>query len=748
MKREDLLKEIDGLRRRVAVLEDLQVRFKKTEQELRESEEAFRSLFENSADAILLTDPDGTVIKANPAACRTLQRTEQEICKIGRDGVVDLADPGLQPALEERARTGFFRGELNLKRKDGTIFPAEVSSSFFKSRAGDLRTCVIFRDLSEHKKAEAALKESVALLEEAQRVARIGNWSHDLQKNKVTWSDELYRIFGIEKPEFGGKYESFVGLIHPDDRQLVLQTNARARNEGTSFDFEYRIILSGGQVKTMREVGYADRSEDGRVIRLFGTAQDITDRKRMEQHLRNSEASLRDLYENAPNAYFSVGTDGVVKRCNKAAEALLGYPREVIEGKRVLDLYVDGPAGKEKAAKAFRKFVSGEPVTGEELQMQGADGSPVWVSLSVNALRDAAGRVLESRSVVVDINDRKKAEELVRQTTYELGVRVNELNCLLGISKVVDRPGVPMDEILQGIVDLIPSAWQYPEITYARMILEDQEFKTENFSDTSWKQSADIIVRGKPIGSLEVGYLEERLKSDEGIFRKDERSLIDAIAGRSGRIIERMRMETALRESEAKFRLLHETMRDAFVIVDMAGRIQDTNQAYQEMLGYSEEELRNLTYIDLTPEKWHALESSIVQEQILLKGHSEVYQKEYRKKDGTVFPIELRTFLIKDKTDQPALMWATVRDITQRKRLEAEKENLLKDLTEALAQVKKLSGFLPICASCKKIRDDQGYWQQIEEYIREHSEAEFSHSVCPDCAKKLYPEFFKNDSNR
>ncbi len=76
---------------------------------------------------------------------------------------------------------------------------------------------------------------------------------------------------------------------------------------------------------------------------------------------------------------------------------------------------------------------------------------------------------------------------------------------------------------------------------------------------------------------------------------------------------------------------------------------------------------------------------------------------------------------------------------------EKEKENLILELTEALSEVKKLSGMLPICASCKKIRDDKGYWNQIESYIGDHSEAEFSHGICPDCAKKLYPEFYKGD---
>jgi PAS domain S-box-containing protein len=136
-------------------------------------------------------------------------------------------------------------------------------------------------------------------------------------------------------------------------------------------------------------------------------------------------------------------------------------------------------------------------------------------------------------------------------------------------------------------------------------------------------------------------------------------------------ITERKKAEYALRESEKKYRHLHESMTEAFVIVDMKGRIQESNHAYQSMLGYSEEELCHLTYSDITPEKWHALEKSIIEDQILLQGRAPIYEKEYQRKDGSVFPVELSTFLIRDEAGNPLSMWAIVHDITERKRAEA-----------------------------------------------------------------------------
>ena len=134
-------------------------------------------------------------------------------------------------------------------------------------------------------------------------------------------------------------------------------------------------------------------------------------------------------------------------------------------------------------------------------------------------------------------------------------------------------------------------------------------------------------------------------------------------------ITERKRSEESLQISESKY-LLHNTMIDAFVSVDMDGRITGFNESYRKMLGYEPDELYALTYTDLTPTKWHTFEGKIVNEKILPKGYSDIYEKEYRKKDGTVFPVELRTFLLRDEAGNPIGMWAIVRDITERKRTE------------------------------------------------------------------------------
>jgi PAS domain S-box-containing protein len=137
-------------------------------------------------------------------------------------------------------------------------------------------------------------------------------------------------------------------------------------------------------------------------------------------------------------------------------------------------------------------------------------------------------------------------------------------------------------------------------------------------------------------------------------------------------ITERKHAEDALRQSELKYRNLYESMMDAYARVDMRRVILECNSAFENMLQYTEEELRRIDYQKLTPEKWHALEQRGFETQVLTRGYSDIYEKEYIRKDGTVFPVEMRVFLLRDSSGNPQGMWAIVRDITERKRKEEE----------------------------------------------------------------------------
>lgn len=172
-------------------------------------------------------------------------------------------------------------------------------------------------------------------------------------------------------------------------------------------------------------------------------------------------------------------------------------------------------------------------------------------------------------------------------------------------------------------------------------------------------------------------------------------------------------------------------------IADMEGNFKRVNSAWSEVLGYRMEELNGRRFLDMVhPDD---MDATIAAMSELSKGNPvRGFINRYRKSDGTYRAIEWHSIPSRD-----SLIFAVALDVTERKQLEDERERLIAELQEALARVKTLSGLLPICAWCKKIRDDKGYWNQLEQYISHYSEAEFTHGVCPECVKKIQKEELK-----
>lgn len=210
-------------------------------------------------------------------------------------------------------------------------------------------------------------------------------------------------------------------------------------------------------------------------------------------------------------------------------------------------------------------------------------------------------------------------------------------------------------------------------------------------------------------------------------------------------IEERKKIEKVLRQSESRINAIVNAAADAIITIKEMCIIQSANPAVEELFGYTPLELMGQNINKLIPGIYWIGQEGDSQSQppesfpkIIGKG----IEAQAIRKDGTVFPVELSISEV--PLEDGVLYTSIIRDITERKRAEQEREKLIFSLRNALSNIRTLSGLLPICASCKKIRNDKGYWEQIESYVRDHSEVSFSHGICPDCFNTLYPDYKKN----
>lgn len=305
------------------------------------------------------------------------------------------------------------------------------------------------------------------------------------------------------------------------------------------------------------------------------------------------------------------------------------------------------------------------------------------------------------------------------------------------------------------------------------LVLDDKGKITGNNKQFAamWKIPETVLTSRDDDQAL--GFVLDQLKEPEAfldkekeLYNKPEAESFDTLVFKDGRVFERYskpqrigdrvvgrvwsfrditerrRASDELRESERKYRLLAETSIDFIFHIDKEGVILYCSPALEEILGYSKDEVEktnfmNYIYPSDLPKAAEALQSVVSGKRL------EHFVLKTVSKQRNIVTLEINVAPLMEKGNVEGLQ-GVARDITQRKIEEEERERLISELRDALGEVKALSGLLPICSSCKKIRDDKGYWKRIESYIQAHSEAEFSHGICPDCAGKLYPDFAGN----
>ncbi len=497
-----------------------------------------------------------------------------------------------------------------------------------------------------------------------------------------------------------------------------------------------------------------------------------------------SENFYKIIFENTGTATIILEEDNTIFLANQEFEKLTGCARKEVEGRKKWMEVVHRKDDLEKM-KEYHRLRLIDPLAAPrtyEFQLVKGDGQVKDIVATVVTIPGTRQTLM----TLLDITDRKQMETALKESERRLADTIDFLpdatfavdssGKVIAWNRAIENmTGVKAEEILgkgnyeytmafYGIrrpmlIDLVFGFIEEIEKKYkfikreGNMLLAEADVPVQGIYCVLMGKAGPLYdSNGNIIGAIEsirditeVTQAEKALRAakEELQARVGERTAELLLSNKAlqKEIFQRERTEEILKESEEKYNQFFKTSRDCIFITLADGKFIDMNDALMEMLGYSSrEDMKRANVRDLYDNQKDRI---IIANYVAKNGYVQEYPAELLKKDGSRIYVLITAVARYDGNGRTIGFQGTIRNVTEQRRNEEERERLIQELREAISQVKTLSGLLPICASCKKIRDDNGYWNQIESYIRDHSEAKFSHSICPECAKILYPELHK-----
>lgn len=393
------------------------------QQELRLSEERFRNIVENASEIIYVHDLDGNYLSINQAAERIMGYSRDEALKMN---VRQIAAPEhlertlgqLKNKINGADQTSY---EMDCVTKDGRRLTLEINSTTFRKDGVAIGVQGIARDVTERRQAEERLRESETNLAAAQRITHLGSWEleirnvNDSNENKVRWSDEVYRIFGYEPKQFDVTSAFVYAAVRPEDRAFVSEKFTEAVTENKFLNVEGRIVLPDGSERLVHARAETICDEvSGKPVKMVGTVQDITDRRRGEEALKESEARFRDLFENANDLIYTHNLKGYFTSLNRAGERITGYSRDEALTMNIAD--VVAPDSLEAAREMTqRKLANDDAATTYEIDIVAKDGRSVSLELSTRLIY-RLGTPVGVQGIGRDITERKRANRALKES--------------------------------------------------------------------------------------------------------------------------------------------------------------------------------------------------------------------------------------------------------------------------------------------------------------------------------------------
>src|SRR5271157_1006009 len=614
---------------------------------------------DNVREAALLIDDAARFHYVNNEGCRVLGYTRAEL--------LGMSVPDIDPEFPGGHWSDHWRDlkaqrslsfESRHRTRDGRTFPVEISANYFEY-GGRAYNLGLVRDITERKRAEEALRRSEAYLSEAQRLTHTGAWATDAAPHPLYWSEELFRLYGLNPQDGLPTHDQAMQRVHPEDRDKYAQAFHRAIHQKVDSDVEFRTVLPDGAIRYLYGLGHPVLNARGEVVEVVGTTVDITERRRAEETLRRSEAYLAESQRLTHTGTF-VG-DNTTKPLYWSEELFRIYGFDPQQGlpTREQPLQRTHPEDRDKVLQAFDRAIREKLDADAEYRIVLPDGTIRHLYGQGHPVLNARGEVVEVVGTTVDITERKRAEEALRRSeaylkeaqglshtgswaldasTREYSYWSDEMFRIFGVDP---HSGIPIRETMG-----------------RRIHPEDASRATAGF-EKSLREKVDTSDEYRfvlPDGTI------KHLQSIRHPVLNDAGDVVQLV-GTFVDITERKRAEESLRESEMRFRTFVDHAADAFFLHDQDHKVLDVNRQACENLGYTREELIGMYPLDFDPDIDAARLQQICEQ--LAAGQVCTFETRHRRKNGTVFPVEisLRPFRRGDRQ----LHLALVRDITDRK---------------------------------------------------------------------------------
>jgi len=667
-------------REHTAALEVQIAERKQAEERLRESELTYRGLLDGMNDAAWVIDFDTTILDVNQAACTVLGYAREELLAM-RIAEIDVSlKPEMIQQLADRMPADTKQiFETQHTAKDGRVIPVEISSSLV-SYQGKPAILSIARDITERKRTEEQLREREELLLVMGRTAHVGGWEFDAATGEGNWTEEVAHIHDLD-PASQTNQDIGLSFYTSESQPRITAAIQEAIEHATSYDLELELISAAGVHKWVHTIGHPV-VENGRVVKVRGSFQDITDRKRAEEALVNTERRYRSLIENAPDGIVLIGPDGRISYASPSVTRLFGYSQAdaLVLDPNELTHPEDRPM---VVAELMALIENPAHIPTLQYRFRHKNGEWRWIESTFSnllALPSVEGIVINFR----DIHERKLAEtalsegeerfRTVADFTYDLEYWLDESGQLLYISPSCARlTGYDRDEFMRDSALLRAIIHPEDRAVYDHHL--DEEARTVAAGSTDFRI---ITADGR---DRWVTHTCQGVYGEDGTPRGRRVSLRD--------ITERRQAVEELRASEARYRMLAEELDErvrertaevqdlydnapaGYHSLDAAGRYVMVNQTELNWLGYSREEMIGRNAPDFMTEESHRVFregfSSFLQ-----RGWLQDIELEYVRKDGSVMPVLLSATALRDEAGNFVMSRSTLIDITERKRAENE----------------------------------------------------------------------------